>query len=128
MTGDDLRRERTEGGLTQAQLAQRIGRGVRMIRYWESGDRQIPIIALPAIAAALRKQPVSMATLGPKRASDLFAETATEWDLEASDRITDGDPAGAARAYRLAAKHREWAEAARKAGEQDPLADPVQIE
>lgn len=126
MTGDDLRRERQAAGLTQVQLAGRIGRGLRTLKRWEAGQAPIPDVALPLIAKALRREPVAMGHVTGQRASEVFDETAVEWEIEADQRSRDGDPEGAERALRFAEKHRQWAQAARASGKHDPLADQIE--
>jgi len=42
MTGEDLKALRTQLGLTQAELAERIGVARNTINRWEMGIRRIP--------------------------------------------------------------------------------------
>lgn len=46
MTPADFRAARLKLGLTQDQLAQRMGVGKRTIYHWEYGSRHIPMIAV----------------------------------------------------------------------------------
>ena len=51
MTPADFHATRQALGLTQAQLAEAIGISPRMLRYYESGDRKIPLTVALAVKA-----------------------------------------------------------------------------
>jgi transcriptional regulator with XRE-family HTH domain len=52
-----IERRRTQLGLSQAQLGERIGRTASTVRRWESGDATPPASLLPTLAAALQVSP-----------------------------------------------------------------------
>jgi transcriptional regulator with XRE-family HTH domain len=53
MFGAEVRAARIEAGLTQAQLAARIGRSQRYVSMIETGSRRLPIEAMVLIMRAL---------------------------------------------------------------------------
>ncbi len=55
MTADDLRTRLEAAGVTQMELARRLGVDGRTVRYWLA-DRPIPESAVPDIEAALALQ------------------------------------------------------------------------
>lgn len=66
MSGDELQRLRRAAGLTQAELADRLGVRLWMIDQWESGTRPIPDDRLEELAAATRGQPTGTPDVAPK--------------------------------------------------------------
>ncbi len=54
-------RRRGELGLSQAQLAGRIGRAASTIRRWERGEAKPPTSIMPALASALQVAPRDLA-------------------------------------------------------------------
>ena len=52
--GANLRRLRTQAGLTQAQLAERVNVELRTLQKWEAGEINLPLTTLLRIKAALR--------------------------------------------------------------------------
>jgi transcriptional regulator with XRE-family HTH domain len=51
--GEEVRTARIAAGLTQAQLAERIGRSQRYVSMIETGSRRLPIEAMVVIMRAL---------------------------------------------------------------------------
>jgi transcriptional regulator with XRE-family HTH domain len=51
--GSVVREVRTAAGLTQGQLAERMGTNQANVCLWEKGRRGMPMTRLPALAAAL---------------------------------------------------------------------------
>lgn len=98
MTGGDLRAARKAAHLTQAELAQRIGRGLRTVKYWEgAGDDPIPQVAVPAVEAVLAGRHMSVAP--PERLSDQLDQVAERFAADGSVKL-------AKHLHRLAATHR----------------------
>ena len=50
---DVIRARRLALGLTQAQLAERVGVVVSLVSHWEKGDRLPSLRVLPTLASAL---------------------------------------------------------------------------
>jgi transcriptional regulator with XRE-family HTH domain len=57
MTGKTLRQKRTQLGLTQAQLAKKLGVTVTAVARWERGERKIfePVARLLILLCQLKK-------------------------------------------------------------------------
>lgn len=53
ISGEDLRAMRAHAGLSQKQLAQRIGAGIATVNQWERGTRPIPAYRRPQLRRAL---------------------------------------------------------------------------
>ena len=51
--GEEVRAARTKAGLTQAQLAKRLGRSQKYVSLIERGSRRLPIEAMMIIMRAL---------------------------------------------------------------------------
>jgi DNA-binding transcriptional regulator YiaG len=83
MTGEELRRERGRMRLTQRQLADRVGVGLRTITTWESrGSRPIPGTAEGRLALVLGPgDDGPMRTLADFSDADLIEELATRLGL-----------------------------------------------
>ena len=60
MTGPELRAARIAAGLTQSDLALRLGMDGASISLWESGKRKIHPLKVLAIEAALRDKPITV--------------------------------------------------------------------
>jgi transcriptional regulator with XRE-family HTH domain len=58
--GEEIRRRRERRGLSQAQLAERIGVGRTTVTMIEGGGQALAIHQLLEIAAALRADPISI--------------------------------------------------------------------
>ena len=56
-----IQRRRAELGLTQAQLAERLGRAPSTVRRWEKGEATPPDSGVPALANALQVAPRDLA-------------------------------------------------------------------
>lgn len=54
---------RVAAGLTQAQLAERVGRSQKLIASWESGARHPKLSSLVLLASALGVDPFSLADI-----------------------------------------------------------------
>ena len=64
--GQRIRAERTRIGLTQAQLAQKIGVKTNTISQWETGKRAPGYDALEQLSAALNCTPSSLLEAAPE--------------------------------------------------------------
>ena len=113
MTGAELRAAREAAGITQAQLADRIGRGLRTVNRWENDrDARIPHVAVPAVEAALTGRTASV--IPPERLSDQLEAVADGFEADGSAKL-------AKHLRRLAAAHRAMD------GNDDPVVDPLPV-
>jgi DNA-binding transcriptional regulator YiaG len=61
MLSGELQRRRGELGLTQSELAARLGVSLRAVQHWEGGDRRVPepVARLLAALRPRRSQPAN---------------------------------------------------------------------
>lgn len=73
MTGAELATWRKAAGLTQAQLAARIGRGLRAVQSWEASAELRPVIenAIHGLSLHLAAEAGDLARLTPEAARTL---------------------------------------------------------
>jgi transcriptional regulator with XRE-family HTH domain len=69
VTGRELKKRRALLGLTQKELAERLGVSPNTVARWERGERQVPVLLLPAlelieIRAGVRSEMLEVAPLG----------------------------------------------------------------
>lgn len=120
-TPDAIKQLRTRLGLTQAQLAGRLGCALSTVTMWEQGHRSPDSLRSDALDAL--DQPL------PPRLSASLSTTAMAFDEDAAAAIRDGQPESAERLQRIAGHLRRLAYTHRAAAEYqgDPSLDPPQI-
>ena len=57
---DELVRARKNAGVTQVQLAERLGRPQPFVSYFERGERRVDLVEFVAIARALNVDPIEL--------------------------------------------------------------------
>lgn len=76
--GERMRVERVRAGLTQGELAERLGVSQGFYCKWETGTREIPVVTLAAIAAALSTDPALLAFGVPAESGRTFCSLCTK--------------------------------------------------
>ena len=89
MNGREIRAARERAGMTQGELAQRVGVSLRTVGNWERGDT-VPMNRASAVESALAQWLDRGDTEGPRLASasdgELLAEIAPRFEAPATAR------------------------------------------
>lgn len=94
INGREIRAARERAGMTQGDLAQRVGVSLRTVGNWERGDT-VPMNRASAVESALA-QWLDRDTSGPRLATasdgELLAEIARRFERGARDRHASDEP------------------------------------
>lgn len=95
INGREIRAARERAGMTQGDLAQRVGVSLRTVGNWERGDT-VPMNRASAVESALAQWLDRGDTEGPRLASasdgELLAEIARRFERGARDRQAPDEP------------------------------------